>query len=156
MTKIHIKEFRGYSKNDWLKFLRLQKTTAFNFCIPKTTVEHIDDDDAILIEYFIAAFIAQELASVAADFLHNLPRLDKQDEFSFIIITPNFKKLSATLSMLSNGFNSLGDPTPQFFDYALSFLDRLSDHDPIYCEIYLNVCRRFSGDPDANERSHPA
>jgi len=147
MTKIHIKEFNGYSKNDWLKFLHLQNTTAFDFCIPKNTVEHIDDDEAILIEYFIAAFIAQELASVAGDFLHNLPRLDRQDEFSFIIITPDVQKLSVTLSMLSNGFNDLGDPIPQFLDYALSFLDRLGDDDPVYCELYLNVCRRFSGDP---------
>jgi hypothetical protein len=148
MTKIHIKEFTGYDKKDWLQFLRLQRTMAFDVCFPKHTVEHLDDRDAIFIEYFIASCIGQDLSSVAEDFMYTVPAVDEAGEFNFIVITRNFKKLAAVLSLISNGFNIWNDPTPQFFDYALSFPDRLADDEPIECSLLMHICEQFSDGSD--------
>lgn len=149
MIKINLLEFTNYSKGEWLQFLHLQKTMAFNICVPKHTVEHFNDRDAIFIEYFIAACIGQDLSAVAEDFMYAIPPVDAVGEFSFIIIVRNFKKLAQVLCLLANGFNLWGDPTPAFFDYALSFPKRLSDDDTLACELLLQVCEQFGGNGDA-------
>lgn len=151
MIKIHIKEFLNYNRQEWLQFLRLQKTMAFDICLPKHTVEHFDDNDAIFIEYFIASCIGQDLSSVADDFMYTVPAVDAVGEFSFIVITRKFKKLATVLSLISNGFDIWGDPTPQFFDYALSFTDRLSGDETIECSLLMQVCGQISGATDADE-----
>ena len=151
MTKIHIREFTNYGKQEWLQFLRLQKTMAFDICLPKHTVEHFDDNDAVFIEYFIASCIGQDLSSAAEDFMYTIPAVDAVGEFSFIVITRSFKKLAAVLSVISNGFDLWGDPTPHFLEYALSFPGRLADDEPIECFLLMQVCEQFSGGADTDE-----
>lgn len=151
MVKINILEFHGYTEKNWLRFIRQQKTIAFDIALPKTKREPFDDKCSILTEYYIAACIGQELESVSEDFMYSVPALDDNETFNFIIITRQFKNLAFTLWGILEGFNKAGEPSGDYLDYVRTFHDCMEQwvaegKDSYACPHLIQICRLLAKD----------
>ena len=121
MVKINILKCCNYGEQQWLKMLRAQKSTAFHFVLPKKSRYPASRKKTILMEYYIAACIGQELDSIAEAFFYGISDPRRSHDFHFIVITKRIYELAHTLFTISSGFGKTGRPRGSFVGYVLTF-----------------------------------
>jgi hypothetical protein len=106
MTTIKINEFTGYDIDEFIEFVNTETSGEFIIHIPKETTLFYCSCEDISQEYAIAAYIGQKLHEISSKFEYHAADLNSLGEFTFIILTNNFKTLGELISEISSVFGN--------------------------------------------------
>ncbi|HWI92759.1 MAG TPA: hypothetical protein VNT20_15890 [Flavisolibacter sp.] len=149
MVKINILKCCHYTEAQWLKLLQSKKANAFHFMFPKQTRQTSHRKKTMLLQYYIAVCIGQELESIATRFFYNITTPGQSHNFHFIVITRKLRQLAHILFTISSGFSKYGLPAKAFVDYVLTLHALMNEmvacKDQRYaCPELVMICKRLS------------
>lgn len=104
MTEIRIKEFTGYSVDDWYQFLCTYRRSFYLIVIPKEYSES-EYGEAFLMDFYKATYITQLLSRISYDILCGMTNPYEPGYFMFYIITNRLKALAKLLYYFCNGYD---------------------------------------------------
>jgi len=97
MLTIKITEFTLYSEEDFYTYLTIEKETSFKIIYPKFACKPLSPDDDIINQYYLIGWAGQQLAEISLQFGYFVPSPFLDNDFYFIIQTPNLKQLAFVL-----------------------------------------------------------
>lgn len=144
MTIIRITEFKGYTEEDILQFLRIHSKSFYEIIIPKELGLE-EDGEMFLQDYFNAIYAGQLLSRISHDILWTHPDPLVKGEFSFIIITGRLKKLAALLHYFCNAFDWEGneDACIEFQITAANTGSILQKGEEYACPSYVEFINQY-------------
>jgi hypothetical protein len=144
MTTIRITEFKGYTEEDFLSFLRIHSRSFYEIIIPKELGLE-QDGEMFVQDYYNAIYVGQLLSRIAHDIFWTHPNPLVKGEFSFIIITGRLKKLAALLHYFGKAFDweDNEEACMQFQIKAADIVGLLQKGEEYACHSYIHFLNQY-------------
>ena len=144
MINIRLTEFKGYTEEMFLQYLRCHGTSFITILIPK---DFDDEEPGLLVQdYLRALYTGQLLGRLSEDVMHSIPDPAKPGQFSFIIATARWEELAGLLVYLYKSFDwdDHLDDYLAFGDCISRFLEKADEDEEITCPYFLDVIDEYS------------
>lgn len=148
MTTIRITEFKGYSNEDIIEFLKIHRKSFYEVSIPKTCAPDVDIE-RFLQDYYNAMYTGQLLYRISHDIFWTTPDPYTTEEFSFMAITTAYKTFAGYIHYLTKAFDPSGHPDEaSSFEQTAYYLTYLKDEEKLACYEFADVIMQYTPEVD--------